>query len=363
MKRAEFLGRFRSGLSRFWESSAEPASRLASRLNSVDFVDSSYGWIVGDASVVLATTDGGLSWTKQDPGVVCNLRCVRFIDRERGWAVGAGAHILATNDGGNTWQTQFRLGKGILKSVHFFDSKHGWAVGDVGIVVHTCDGGGTWHQSNLSPALHVSGASLFIRCIQFVNHDVGWIVGHSQKWPPPERKETDVTSLILATTDGGKNWHRPAQIDGGALKSVNFVDEKTGWIAGTSLWFTLDGGQSWQIQSNERMRPLNAVFFRDRQRGWGVGQAVVYRTSDGGLTWEAARVSPQTQLMDVHFLDSDHGWAVGIRSKYSSRLTCGIHINEDGGNVWRDVELIPDEANPARLLAYYDDFTRLGEKP
>ena len=363
MNRADYFGRFRSGLSRFWVSSEEPLGRLASRLNSVDFVDSSYGWIVGDGSVVLATTDGGLSWTMQEPGVVCNLRCVRFIDRERGWAVGAGAHILATSDGGNTWETQFNLGKGTLKSVHFLDSTYGWAVGDVGIVVCTSNGGATWHQSDVLPVLNVSGASLFMRSIQFVNRDVGWIVGHSQKWPPSERKETDVTSLILATTDGGKNWFQPAQIDGGVLNAVNFIDEKTGWIAGTSLWSTLDGGQSWQIQGDDRMRPTNAVYFQDKQRGWSVGQAVAYRTSDGGLRWEAARVSPQTQLMDVDFVDADHGWAVGIRSKYSSRLTCGIHINEDGGNVWRDVELIPDEATPSILLAYYDDFTRLGEKP
>jgi photosystem II stability/assembly factor-like uncharacterized protein len=359
MRRADLLGRFQFGLSRFWGSSEEPLGRLASRLNSVDFVDSSCGWIVGDGSVVLATTDGGLSWTMQDPGVVCNLRCVRFIDRERGWAVGSGAHILATRDGGNTWETQFRLGKGTLKSVHFLDSSYGWAVGDVGIIMCTSDGGATWHRSNDMPALH--GAGLFMRSIRFVNRDVGWIVGHSQKWPPPERKETDLTSLILATTNGGKNWFQPPQVDGGMLKSVNFIDGKTGWIAGTTLWSTLDGGQSWRLQSNERMRLLNAVFFRDKQQGWSVGQAVVYRTSDGGLTWEAARASPQTQLMEVEFLDADHGWAVGIRSMYSSRLTCGIHVSEDGGNVWRDVELIPDEAAPSRLIAYYDDFTRLEE--
>ena len=363
MKRAEFLGRFRFGLSRFWESSEQPLGRLASRLNSVDFVDSSCGWIVGDGSVVLATTDGGLSWTMQDPGVVCNLRCVRFIDRDRGWAVGAGTNILATKDGGNTWETQFHLGKGILKSVHFLDSTYGWAVGDVGIVLCTRDGGATWHQSDVLPALNISGESPFMRSVQFANRDVGWIVGHSQKWPPSDRKETEVTSLILATTDGGRSWFQPAQIDGGVLKSVNFIDETTGWIAGTSLWSTLDGGQGWRIQSNERMRPTNAVFFRDKQRGWSVGQAVVYRTLDGGLTWEAARVSPQTQLMDVRFMNADHGWAVGIRSKYSSRLTCGIHNSKDGGNVWRDVELIPDEAAPSRLLSYYDDFTRLGENP
>jgi photosystem II stability/assembly factor-like uncharacterized protein len=202
-----------------------------------------------------------------------------------------------------------------------------------------------------------------MRSIHFVNRDVGWIVGHLQQWPPPDREATDVTSLILATTDGGKNWFQPTQIDGGALKSVSFLDEQTGWIGGSSLFSTLDGGHSWQNQSHERMRPTNAVFFRDKDRGWGVGHAVVYRTSDGGRAWETARVSPQTQLMDVNFLDAEHGWAVGIRSKYSVRLTCGLHFSADGGNVWRDVELVPDEANPAKLLSYYDDFTLLGDIP
>ncbi len=363
MKRPEYLGRFRFGLSRFFESSEGPLGRLASCLNSVDFVDASYGWIVGDGSVVFATTDGGLSWTMQDPGVVCNLRCVRFVDRQRGWAAGAGAHVLATCDGGNTWEIQFQMGKGILTSVYFLDATHGWAVGDVGIVLCTSDGGATWHESDVLSMFQDSGASLFMKSVQFVNPDVGWIVGHLQQWPPPAREATDVTSLILATKDGGKTWFRSARIDGGALRSVNFIDEKTGWIGGGSLWSTHDGGQSWRNQSDDHMRPTNALFFRDKHRGWGVGQAVVYRTSDGGRTWEEARISPETQLMDVNFLDTNHGWAVGIRSKYSERLTCGLHISADGGNVWRDVELVPDEADPSKLLAYYDDFTLLGEKP
>ena len=66
-------------------------------------------WIVGrPGSVVLASKDGGATWTTQKTGQPLPLHAVAFVDGERGWAVGAGGTILHTANGGASWTTQKR---------------------------------------------------------------------------------------------------------------------------------------------------------------------------------------------------------------------------------------------------------------
>ena len=76
-------------------------------LTDVVFVDATHGWAVCPSSIsglgagiVLETTDGGISWTKESVAPTA-ARAVSFVSRTRGWAVGDGANILATTTGGS----------------------------------------------------------------------------------------------------------------------------------------------------------------------------------------------------------------------------------------------------------------------
>src|SRR5215470_12244769 len=69
--------------------------------------DSTRAWAVGAGGTILATTDGGKTWTPQTSGVAAALWSVHFhAEGQRGWAVGEGGTILATTDGGKTWTPQ-----------------------------------------------------------------------------------------------------------------------------------------------------------------------------------------------------------------------------------------------------------------
>ncbi len=57
-----------------------------------------------------------------------------FVDSSHGWAVG-GSTILATSDGGATWSAQTSGTTNTLFGVSFVDPSHGWAVGDVGTIL------------------------------------------------------------------------------------------------------------------------------------------------------------------------------------------------------------------------------------
>nr|MCU0294777.1 YCF48-related protein [Candidatus Nanopelagicales bacterium] len=67
-------------------------------LFDVAFTDTSHGWAVGDGGTILATSDGGATWTAQSSGTTENvLYGVAFTDASHGWAVGGGGTILATS--------------------------------------------------------------------------------------------------------------------------------------------------------------------------------------------------------------------------------------------------------------------------
>ena len=69
-------------------------------------------WIVGrPGSAVLHSDDLGVSWKVSKTGQTLPLNAVHFFDANRGWAVGEFGTILASGDGGKTWTVQRRGGQ------------------------------------------------------------------------------------------------------------------------------------------------------------------------------------------------------------------------------------------------------------
>jgi photosystem II stability/assembly factor-like uncharacterized protein len=55
---------------------------------------------VGNWGSILATVDGGATWSPQSSGSEQSLTGVAFVDGMRGWAVGWNGTVLATTSGG-----------------------------------------------------------------------------------------------------------------------------------------------------------------------------------------------------------------------------------------------------------------------
>ncbi len=121
--------------------------------NGVFFLDETHGWIAGwrgrTASIqsglqfnsfltdgmIALTTDGGISWIRQDSGTGRFLWDVAFVDTQEGWAVGSFGTILYSRDGGVTWELQYSGTEEILQSMVFIDKTLGWAVGEGGVIL------------------------------------------------------------------------------------------------------------------------------------------------------------------------------------------------------------------------------------
>ena len=89
----------------------EPIGRMPHESRQFDFhavaVRGKACWIAGSPGTnVLHSADGGHSWQVYDTGQTLPIRAIMFLDDNRGWAVGSFSRILATRDGGRSWTVQ-----------------------------------------------------------------------------------------------------------------------------------------------------------------------------------------------------------------------------------------------------------------
>jgi photosystem II stability/assembly factor-like uncharacterized protein len=281
---------------------------LEGLLWSIAFGERSHGWAVARGTSrsparVLATTDGGRSWTSQYPGVEGGwLVSVAATDARHVWAVGHQGSadlgkglILASSDGGRTWRRQ-RLPTGLVPTaVAFADARHGWAVAVEDAadasppvrysVLSTSDGGAHWRIS------YSAAAGDVLNGLAAVGADHCWAVGYA---------EQQRTGLVVHTTDGGLHWNAQRPVPRQSLKGVSFPNAQDGWAVGGggTVLVTHDGGATWAPQSSGVRVPLRQVSFSDPQHGWALAAARdLLATGDGGKSWSVVRPEGSGHLM------------------------------------------------------------------
>ncbi len=107
---------------------------------------------VGEHGHVLLSDDDGASWRQVVVPTRTTLTAVDFPTPETGYAVGHDAIILASRDGGETWTLQHADAEleSPLLGVHFLDAQRGFAIGAYGLFLETDDGGASWRPRMLS---------------------------------------------------------------------------------------------------------------------------------------------------------------------------------------------------------------------
>jgi photosystem II stability/assembly factor-like uncharacterized protein len=253
----------------------------------MSFIDASQGWALhgnGEALVVVATTDGGKSWSQRSSDPITFIpSALTFADEMHGWIVGVGGNILATRDGGITWTPQASGTTGSLEDVVFVDPVHGWAVGgqvtddalsDAGIMLSTQDGGTTW-------TTQATGSRATLNAVAFSDASRGWTVGFDYLAD---------TSVILDTRDGGSTWYaQEVGSMGQELTDIAFGDSDHGYAAGSAdekegiIYATADGGETWSEQAIPDCPALYTVACFGADHAWVVGdRGTILATSSGG---------------------------------------------------------------------------------
>lgn len=286
----------------------EQDSGTGNNLFGVCFTNVNNGWAVGEAGLLLATSDGGAHWRSISSGTWQTLWAVTFTDRLHGWVLADHA-VIRTSDEGRSWSLVQLDSDLTLHALAFTDRLHGIAVGligrgdrQVGIILRTSDGGqrwGTaWEQSSAFPGVGT------------VNPSAIGVV---------DRQHIVVAStrgVVLSSGDGGESWSLAAHSASAAgIQSLAFPAGSRGWAVGDGgrILQTPDGGRTWRLRETIGQSYLSAVAFPSKLEGWIVGgEGTLLRTSDGGAHWSAVAGLPRSKgVVAESWVSPGRGWAVG----------------------------------------------------
>ncbi len=189
---------------------------------------------VGDRGYIVFSDDGGASWSRARAPEAPMLTAVQFVDAKNGWAVGHDSVILATRDGGESWTQQFSAAaeNRPLLDVLMLSPEAGIAVGAYGAYYETSDGGAHWAARRIAEGdRHYNGI------VRLAGQRLV-IVGEE--------------GTILASEDAGRTWSPLASPYKGSLFGA--VVAADGAIVAFGLrghiYRSGDGGRSWQAVDN-----------------------------------------------------------------------------------------------------------------
>ena len=195
----------------------------------VCFADANNGWILSyDWNPRLyRTIDGGQTWTYNTVLLNNIVNSVCFVDGSYGWAVGGGGKITHTSDGGQTWSSQTSNTTITLYDVSFIDNLEGWACGGYKTLLHTTDGGLNWVVAPYSPP-----SILHLYSIKFKTNLLGWAGGYPG---------------LSYTTDGGQTWQLSNNSVGyWNIWKIMCINDNDIWASGGAgaILSSRDGGQN-----------------------------------------------------------------------------------------------------------------------
>ena len=235
-------------------------------ISSMDFATDLVGMMI-EASRVLKTTDGGITWvpvldlSDQSAEVVMN-------NQDEAIVMVPNSRIIITKDGGITWETTEYQN---VKSVGYTDDRIFLHSPADSLIRYSSDNGLSWFEFQIE-----NRELLELRIFDdFQMVDEGYFVG------------VNAGRTLFVSSDNGQTWEtKPLDIKQSATYSTHFLDAETGFVGALgSISKTIDGGDTW----NEVMLPLENsliknIEFRDALNGWAVG-ANIWRTTDGGESW------------------------------------------------------------------------------
>ena len=271
------------------------------QLTGIFFLDQKHGWACGGyalpyldrtQSVVLRTSDGGVSWQVLHSTAAPALKQIHFSSLRSGWAVGVGSHkyrsgIYFTHNGGSTWSSDSpetskkswrRAARGGANTI---------AVSELGSI-------GFSKPTSSNPTEMDAAAILGTGPQHFSDIAIG---GEKDAWAVGRQ------GAIFRSTDNGLSF-RPAELiyddPDRQQQTLSLIDLETISVTKDKIWAAGKPGSC--LVSIDR-RTLNVAFhqtpvttsihritFVDVKTGFAVGDlGVILSTVDGGETWEVRR--------------------------------------------------------------------------
>ena len=352
-----------------WERIDSPTDQF---LKSTHFVDSLYGWAVGDSGTIIHTSDGGENWIDQDSKSENEIVDVFFLNRNLGWASSwnnssypFGTILLKTTNGGYSWSSElFREENLFMNTILYLDSLKGWMVSDPHAIVRTEDGGITWEHVEIDT---VNLALFPVLSIKFIDGKYGYACGGRQ----------DMAGVTWRTSNGGDKWYpiRPEDAPADPVQEIHPIDSLNvigigGDIEGfygIDVIRTSDGGLIWEYESIIYTGVPTDLDYRNKTEAWSpiAGRKKFIYSLDAGSTWVQIPTPESTAIYDLIFPDSLHGFAVGEEGailKYKPPIVSDIKvIVQNTPNNYQLYQNYPNPFNPTTKIKFSIPQNEIGE--
>jgi photosystem II stability/assembly factor-like uncharacterized protein len=321
-----------------WTAGGGPPAKWAVR-----FSDPLNGHVVGAGGAILATSDGGVTWTRVNRGISVDWNGIVAFSDSAVVLAGLYGYVQTTADAGAHWLPQALDPPTFGRDTAFADisvagATTAFAVGHWGGLFKTTDQGATW--TNLSAALN---PSYYPNAIAFTDESNGWIAGFDY--------DTGPKNYIRRTHDGGITWQT-------AALNVPAIDldliGRTGYVLTTSepLYKTTDGGSSWiaLTMSTPTGSPTSNMHmsWASADVGYVAGfDGYLAKTTDGGATWTRVRGEQSGFVyLDVKTAGPNEVWACAANSGGGAAL---VISSSDGGATWTETSLAGPFTTPYRI--------------
>lgn len=323
-------------------------------LNAVQFPDANTGYAVGNAGVVLKTTNGGQNWTTLSTGSFGTNYSVFFTSATTGF-VGtnttynsAGGKFLKTTNGGTTWDSitfsnNSSCGNNAINSIYFVSATTGYAAlvclpiqyGD-GRLLKTTNGGINWvgFSGNYNNAFS---------SIYFSNPVTGWFVYQNPN------TSNGFHYNISKTSDGGTTWNWCFSEQVRSITSLDFITTTIGYATADSgkIYKTINGGANFTNITTNTNKKLNSIKATDLNKILSVGNnGTIISSVDGGINWSNQTSGTINNLNKIIFINATTGFIVGDVGTILKTTTGGVGITRLESSVPNNYSLSQNYPNP-----------------
>ncbi|MBX7116092.1 MAG: hypothetical protein K1X64_17310 [Myxococcaceae bacterium] len=355
--------------------------------NSMDFVDTNNGVVVGNGGVIRYTTNGGTAWSAPltTPGTN-NLTSVDLIDATTAMVVGNNAatdlqHPIWRSTNANAAGAAVYSAQTPSASVHVnvdalgiscFSTTTCSTVGQAGMIQATANSGSTWSKRSTGGSLRsITGISMAtvgtnntLQAVavgtnntgenEMILYHNGSGTGWSEATSPTTNNLTSVTSvasnvleawavgtagtIISSVTPGGiSNWTTQTT-PAGVTETLNAVDHVSGTQQGGNAVVVAVGntgriirtinGTTWTTITSPTTENLLAVHF-PTTTGYAVGaNSTILKSTNSGANWTAQTApTAAASLSSVSFADANNGVII-------NNTNSQLFYTSNGGATW-----------------------------
>lgn len=344
----------------YWQQVPSPVTKT---IKECFFLDTTYGWAVGDSGVIIHTSNGGQNWAEQNSGISAHpIQSVFFLNANTGWALCNdflffGTMILRTTNGGQNWSnTRHYDTTQVFEVLHFLNAQTGFITGYSGQIFKTTNGGTNWNQTHIDTAF-CSFLYLFPkRGIDFQDANTGFAAGG----------QIDIQGIIWRTTDAGANWYTycvtPEPMEDIKVLSPGKILAAGGdFEYGTMTATTYDGGNSWIYNPTGVFGAASDIALRTPSELWlpltfGAKWAVNLDTGRIGTPWYEIPTADTSLIYAVDFKSPTFGWSFGSHGRIYKYNKDIIGLSDPSNNLPLKHKLYqnyPNPFNPSTTIQYY----------